>query len=391
MFPFEPDSNNRLDYVYNGPPLPTLSPLCKESVEGLINGINRHLNYLAFQLQRFWPNQFGAEHDRIFQIIHGTCIDQVIWNVADGLKTLSVQDIALVVEYIYQRCNQHLRKVYFLEYLLASCYDRMECMRLSPPQTTRTPISMLSPPITPHVDNRDQPLVPHTLGIPYVPRTFNWHTPERVSSPSATSLTPSASPLIQNIQPATPQNAVASDPILTRIKIEPNDDYIVPSPQQNTFAVNSLAPSVKIEPPAQQSARINDPIKAEIKIESDERGCCIAPPTIEKVSANVCGTSSAELKTEIKVPYDMPDWFSSNDLADEQATPPPQQRIVDEHERIEVPDDRKKHLFRDHFLRKQFEANNVRWPYKSIDQFVNAPRPKSLKNRERTARGLVDV
>lgn len=58
---------------------------------------------------------------------------------------------------------------------------------------------------------------------------------------------------------------------------------------------------------------------------------------------------------------------------------------------VNIPNEFKKSkcLARDHFLVKKFLANHLRWPFTSLLEFVNIPRPKSLKNSKRSARGLV--
>lgn len=84
-----------------------------------------------------------------------------------------------------------------------------------------------------------------------------------------------------------------------------------------------------------------------------------------------------------KLYYDMPVLESfSHDSLTEKTLPWETENCVNNPRDSKQP----KCLARDHFLVKKFLANHMRWPFTSLSELANSPRPKSLKNSKRSAR-----
>lgn len=89
-----------------------------------------------------------------------------------------------------------------------------------------------------------------------------------------------------------------------------------------------------------------------------------------------------------KLYYDMPVLESfSHDSLTEKTLPSEVENYVNNPRDSKQP----KCLARDHFLVKKFLANRMRWPFTSLFELANTPRPVSLKNSKRSASGLTRI
>lgn len=109
--------------------------------------------------------------------------------------------------------------------------------------------------------------------------------------------------------------------------------------------------------------------------------------TIPTQSEPIIDLSHLNIPVAAKIYYDMPA------LDDGLTGALPQQETSNAvvNTADDAPNEQYSRFPKDHFLLKQRNANRWRWPLSALDELEKCPRPKSLKNKRRTAKGMIDI